>query len=373
MVWGAMIGMRTTSPTIAYFVTQHGFGHACRAAAVMAAFERRIPQVRFELFTNCPAWIFEDSLENEFGYYDVKADVGIVQRSPLQEDLVATRQELAVWMPFAPEMIDQLAKRLDDSKCQLVICDISALGIAAAKRAGLPSVLVENFTWDFIYASYLDRFPELEEFSTLFKEIYSQVDLHIQTQPLCNATENSIQVGPIRRHPRTHPTEIRAQLQIPSQAQMVILSMGGVPDRFLFLDRLPETIEPYLVIPGADDLTTSHHKVLLLPTRSQFFHPDLIQAADLVIGKAGYSTVAETYQAGVPFAYLVRPTWPETPALEHFIKSHMSSCPIGIKEYNDGRWLDILPDLLQLPRSKQEIENGADTVARVLCETYFSG
>ena len=39
-----------------------------------------------------------------------------------------------------------------------------------------------------------------------------------------------------------------------------------------------------------------------LPFESDFFHPDLVHAADLVVGKAGYSMIAEVWAAGVPFA-----------------------------------------------------------------------
>ena len=38
-----------------------------------------------------------------------------------------------------------------------------------------------------------------------------------------------------------------------------------------------------------------------LPFESDFFHPDLVHAADLVVGKAGYSMIAEVWAAGVPF------------------------------------------------------------------------
>ncbi|MBI5895745.1 MAG: hypothetical protein HZB24_07000, partial [Desulfobacterales bacterium] len=98
---------------------------------------------------------------------------------------------------------------------------------------------------------------------------------------------------PIARTPRTEPGEIRRRLKIPEGAPMVLLSMGGVPDQFQFLSRLPERIDAYIVIPGANNMSSPHPKVILLPTHSGYFHPDLLQAADLLIGKAGYSTIAE--------------------------------------------------------------------------------
>ena len=39
------------------------------------------------------------------------------------------------------------------------MCDISPLGLMVAERAGLPSVLVENFTWDWLYAPLVAQDP----------------------------------------------------------------------------------------------------------------------------------------------------------------------------------------------------------------------
>jgi hypothetical protein len=243
--------------------------------------------------------------------------------------------------------------------------------VAAAKGAGLPSVLIENFTWDFIYEHYFEQVPGLEVFSYYLKNIFSQADLHIQTTPVCRPAENAVPVGPISRVPKTAPAEIRARLKVPSDAKMVVVSMGGVPDQFLFLRHLPAAIEPYIIIPSADHLYCSHPKVILLPTHSTLFHPDLLLAADLLIGKAGYSTIAEVYHTGVPFGYVPRPQSPETPALERFIQDQLSAQAISAQEYTEGRWLAMLPKLLQLPRSRPPLENGADTVARLLYERFF--
>lgn len=358
----------TQPPAIAFFISNHGFGHACRAAAVMAAIERRAPQTRFELFTTCPKWLFEDTLANGFGYYEVQSDVGIVQRSALEEDWWATSRELSAWLPFHPDTIDRLAAHLQQTQCRLVVCDISAMGIAAAKAAGLPSVLIENFTWDYLYAPFFDQVPDLEIPTYCLKNIYSQVDLHIQTQPLCKHAADAIQVGPISRRPRTPATRIREQLNIPPEAKMVLVSMGGVPDRFDFLERLPAWIDAYLVIPGTQHISCDHEKVILLPAHSNYFHPDLIQAADLIVAKAGYSTIAEAYQAGLPFAYVARPQSPESPALEHFLDSRLASVRITPEQYNRGQWITMLPDLLKLSRNTSPAENGADKVARLLLE-----
>ena len=360
----------TSTPTFAYFITDHGFGHASRAAAVMAAMQRVSPRVRFELFTTCPRWIFEDSLQGGFGYQEVRADVGMVQRSPLEADLDATLRELEGWMPFDTTLIDRLAQAVTERQCRVVVCDISPLGVAVAKSASLPCVLIENFTWDWIYAPYLRQVPALAVHAEFFRNIYDAADLRIQTEPLCRAVDGAVRVAPISRAPRTAPEALRARLNIPTDARMVLVSMGGVPDRFQFLERLPAVLDAFIVIPGAGDMPRSHEKVIPLPARSGFFHPDLLRAADLLIGKAGYSTIAEAFHTGVPFGYIARTQSPESPALERFITACISSRPISTDDYTTGRWMEMLPELLALPRGPPAGPNGADEVSRLLWERY---
>jgi hypothetical protein len=360
------------SPTIAYFITPHGFGHASRAAAVMQALAGLAPGIRFELFTSCPQEIFTASLETDFGYHHTQTDIGLVQTSPLSEDLEATCRQLDHMLPFDPNLVDGLAGSILKLNCRLVICDIAPLGIAAARAAGLPSILVENFTWDWIYNGYLKAAPGLQPHVDYLSHIFRQADHHIQTRPLCRPVPGAVQTGPISRRARSPREQVRARLGIQGGDKMVLVSMGGVPDRFDFLCRLPEQIEPFLVIPGAGGRSSPHPKVRLLPTHSEFYHPDLMAAADALVAKAGYSTIAEAYQCGLPFCYVRRPQSPESDALEKFITRHLPTKTISPDSYADGTWINTLSDLLSMPRAVAQKENGAVHVAGMICRILES-
>lgn len=133
---------------IAYFITSHGFGHAARAVSVMSALAEKRPQVAFDIFTTVPEWFFSDSLVAPFTLHAILTDIGLVQQNPFQEDLPETLRCLDAMLPFEEALIENLASQLQRTHCRLVLCDIAPLGIAAALKAGIPSVLVENFTWD---------------------------------------------------------------------------------------------------------------------------------------------------------------------------------------------------------------------------------
>lgn len=353
---------------IAYFVTPHGFGHASRAAAVMAAVTDQAPHVTFEILTTCPKEIFSQSLQGSYGYHPMDVDIGVIQTSPLHEDLAATCKALDNWLPLREASIHHCAQQLKKMACVLAVCDISPMGIKAAAKAGIPSLLVENFTWDWIYDRYTPVAPCLVPHSSYLQTIYRQVDYRIQTHPLCQSHCDALTVAPISRKPRTDRTQTRKKLTIENTDKMILVTMGGVPDQSNYLASLPTRQGLYFVIPGTDGLPSPNEHIILLPTHGSFFHPDLILAADLIIGKVGYSTIAEIYQSGTPFGYVARPQSPESDPLEKFIKDRLSAQPIAAQAFDHGEWIDQLPQLLTLPRHQPAKRNGADQVADFICK-----
>jgi UDP-N-acetylglucosamine:LPS N-acetylglucosamine transferase len=102
--------------------------------------------------------------------------------------------------------------------------------------------------------------------------------------------------------------------------------------------------------------------------QSEFFHPDLINATDAVIGKVGYSTIAEIYQAGVAFGYIARPQFRESQFLVNYVAQEMTSLPITTAEFEQGQWLAMLPDLFALPRKNRPAQNGATLAAKFVLD-----
>ncbi len=349
---------------VAYFITPHGFGHAARAAAVMSALAAQNVALHFEIFTLVPRWFFEDSIPTRFTYHRTLTDIGLVQVSSLREDLRATVRQLQDWVPFTPERIAPLVRRLQRLHCELVLCDISPLGIAAARAAGLPSLLIENFTWDWIYRGYARSAPALRRASAYLNGVFATVDHHVQTEPVCLSQPAALVTRPVSRERKTPARVVRAQLGIPARAKVILITMGGIPEQHAFLDRLAQVPHVYFVIPGASSSVQRRGNLILLPHRSNWYHPDLLNASDAVVGKAGYSTVAEAYHAGVPFGYILRRSFRESPVLGQFIQAHMRGVEIAEEDFRGGAWLSILPDLLAFPRVSRGVENGARPIAR---------
>ncbi|UCG88173.1 MAG: hypothetical protein JSW71_06415, partial [Gemmatimonadota bacterium] len=113
---------------VALFVSPHGLGHAARICAVAEVLQTQRPPIQFEIFTKVPRWFFEQSLAAGFGYNDVLTDVGLVQETGLSEDLAETIQRLDAFLPFEERLVESLATRLVELRCELVVCDIAPLG-----------------------------------------------------------------------------------------------------------------------------------------------------------------------------------------------------------------------------------------------------
>lgn len=352
--------------SLAYLISPHGFGHAARACAVMNALYARDATLRFEIFTRVPRWFFAQSLHAPFTYHACLTDIGLAQDNALNENLPQTLKRLREFFPFDPPLIATLSAQVTRLKCRAVLCDIAPLGIVVARAAGLPSILIENFTWDWIYAGYGDA--RLAKYSAYLRGIFRAADYHIQTEPICAPRACDVATRPVAREPRAAPRATRARLGISPRARVVLITMGGTPSApaHAWLERLTQRAGVHFVIAGNYRRVERRDNVILVPPRSEFYHPDLAHASDAIIGKAGYSTVAEAYRAGVPFGYLAREKFREAKTMARFIETHVGGFEIAAADFASGDWLTRVEELLALPRRVCREPNGAEQIAEFL-------
>ncbi len=355
-----------SSARIAFFISPHGFGHAARASAVISVLQQRRPALHIDLYSQTPTWFFNDSLSGSYAHHELLTDVGLAQINPLEVDLPATLKRLDGFLPFSEDLLETQARQLKQSHCRLVVCDISPLGIAVAARAGIPSVLIENFTWDWIYKGYSTFDAPFAKHTEILKETFAKARFRIQVQPNCSLQPADLTTGPVSRKPKKSRQETREQLKIPDRKKLVLITMGGIPDTYRFLDPLRKFSDCCFLVPGSNVDMEVHGNLTLLPYHSRFHHPDLVQAADVVIGKVGYSTLAEVYHAGIPFGYFTRPGFRESDVLAAFVQEQMQGVALQGCEYRDGSWITRLPELLELPLIKRNDANGADCVVAFL-------
>jgi hypothetical protein len=245
--------------------------------------------------------------------------------------------------------------------------------LAAATAASLPSVLVENFTWDWIYARYPDAPSRLREHGRRLAEIFASADLRIQTDPISEHSPAAVSVRPVARSPRVEKEAVCATLGVPAADPMIVVSMGGVPWDYEDFSDFDHLDGAWVVVPGGSDrLPHRRGRLLLLPFHAEIYHPDLVAAADLVVSKLGYSTVAETFRAGAALAYVGRPRFPESPILARWVEGQMVAAEITEEALRDGTWIGAVDVLLESPRRKPDEPNGAVLAADAILEKFGS-
>lgn len=351
--------------SLAAFVSPHGFGHAARTSAILAAAHRR-SGARVQLFTSAPRWFFEESIAGIFDYHFVESDVGFRQKSALHVDLPATIEALGSHLPFDEALVDRLTERVTEAKCHAVLCDISALGIAVADRAGVPSVLVENFRWAWLYEPLGQPGSALHDFGRTIDAWVDRADHRLQARPVCERVEGHELIDPVSRERRLDRASSRAALGIEGDGPVVVVTMGGYGEDLPFLERLAATSGITFVVTGVP-ASRSVGNLRLFDNNTPLFMPDVLHAADAVVAKLGYGTVSEVWREGLPLAGVTRPDFREMMSLEAFAEEELSGFVVSSEDFREGRWVDRLPELLACPR-RPHPGGGADRAAEVLLE-----
>lgn len=357
------LGTLCAVPPLLYLVSPHGFGHAARAAAVIEALVRRRPSLEVDIATTVPEWFFADSLSVPYHWHAVETDVGLVQRSPFEEDVAATAERLETLLGSGA--LERLASRFAERRPAAVVADIAPLGLELAARLRRPGVLVENFTWEFVYRAYDGP---LAPWAERFGRATAGAGLRIQTEPWCEGAPGALRVAPVSRAPRVTPDAVRRRLGVAAGGPLVLVSMGGVPWRPTGLERLAGCPGVAVVVPGCGPEVRRRGSLVPLPHRSGFHHPDLVAAADLVVAKLGYSTLAEAWAAGTPIGYVPRSRFPESAVLARWAEQELSAARLELDELESGAWVERLDELLAMPRGPVRTDGGAGPAAAAILD-----
>jgi hypothetical protein len=203
------------------------------------------------------------------------------------------------------------------------------------------------------------------------RAMFARADFHIQTEPIVDVVDCDFTSEVVSRKPRRTRAETRTALGLDPEERVVLVS-GGIPPDGGLAERLEAMCDVRVVVTGLGDTIATRSGLVCLPYASGFYHPDLVAASDAVVGKLGYSTVAEVYHAGVPYAYIARERFRESTSLEAFVQSEMPCRRIAPREYLEGEWVSGLPELAALPAMARDIANGADQIAEFLDSTVLA-
>jgi hypothetical protein len=317
-------------PTICYYLSDYGFGHAARAIGVIRALIEVQHDLRIIVKTSGPVDLVRRSLDHSrISVIDSRNECDVIHIEGASDvDRAATRTAFLSWIGIWDEYVSREVAFCRDHNVDLILSDITPQAFVVAETLGIPGVAISNFTWEKIYQNL---FRDREEVGRL-RDAYDMASYAciLPFEIGMERLSRSERVGLVSRRITVSRMDMRRRL-------------GFSDDDFLiFLGRSPTLSDTYL--PGIDrhglchDLastTGSYEKIMdhlsgsfrrgdttvsirreqtiryIVPSgvtfpgatsipSSETESQNWIGMCDCVVTKCGYSTISEAVQARIP-------------------------------------------------------------------------
>ncbi len=323
---------------IAFYISTHGFGHAAREQAVIQELAQRGVQVYVRTAT--PAKFYAAAHH----YHQERYDIGVIMPSVMQVDAAATFAWYSDFLQRQPEIIEREAAFIREQAIQLVAVDMPSIGCEIAARANVPSVVLTHFTWDWVYEHYLPDFPHYQFIVDSIKASYGKTTLALE-MPFAHELDMfpHVEKIPLVINPITKTrAEICADFAIPADHKIALPGMGGQGWGSGDISALRDFKNwIFLLTPDAYEQVKAIPHCRCVPMDYPGYH-NLIAAADVVIGKAGWSTIAEAIGHRTPMIYTLNDNWRENSILDAALRTYGSSLYIPKADFEQGAWLMAL-------------------------------
>jgi L-arabinokinase len=321
---------------IVFHVSGHGFGHASRDGEVIDAIFERDPGAIVVVRTSAPAWLFAGA-RRPVEVQPAETDTGLSQIDSLRFDEQDTVRRAADFYATFAQRVDQEAALLGSLHADVVVGDIPPIAFAAAERAGVPSVAIGNFTWDWIYGAYgaFDRHPSvLPTIRAAYRAATSGLRLpfHGGFEPMAGVIED---IPLVARRSRRDAADTRRMLGLSSDRPVVLASFGAYGARL-----------PLDTIRATNDFTLLADERLL---RDGLRYEDLVAAADVVVSKPGYGIASECVANGTALVYASRGEFAEYDVLVAEMPRVLRCREIAQQDLFAGRWSEAVSAVLAQP------------------------
>ncbi len=342
------------------YVSGHGFGHATRLCEVLAAVRARAPALPIAFVGTVPERLVRRAVSPPLTVRHQQVDVGLVQRDALAFDEPATAAACAAFEATWEERVEAEVAYLRAQGARAVLGDIPALPFEAAARAGLPSLALGNFSWDWIYRHLAPRQPSLATSAARAAAAYATVGLLLELPFAAGLTAFPVRerVGMVARRPRVERREARRRLGLDGRPAALV-SFGGIGLPGLSRAALERDAGIRWLLP--DELPEARLEALGLG------YPDLVGAADVVVTKPGYGIVSDAIGAGTRLVYTERGDFPEYPVMVTELPRWLAAVHLSNAELRAGRVGGAVRRVLELSMpAPPPLDGAAHAAVRVL-------
>ena len=334
-------------------------------SAVISQLSKKTKSLEVHIFGQTPSWFWSSNLPHNciVRVIEEVTDVGLVQQGPFHHSLIDTHSRISQWLSFSESQLAKPLSLLANQDPHLILCDISPLGIELANRLKIPSILMENFTWDWIYRSYLNQYRQFGQVIDQLNMIYLKADLRIQCFPFCEKKDNCPSINPIFRPSKLGSDVVYSKLGLNSNDKYSILTTGGNAMKHQISEYYKDI---YIVIPGDYPSIKRTNQFIHVPMNWDVPFIDLVKSSQLVIGKAGYGTVSECWGMNIPFLGVFRHNFPESKVLRKFCHENLCFNEISQSSFLSGSWLENCKEYKPIQKMNQPKLNGAIQAADLI-------
>jgi hypothetical protein len=361
---------------VCFYISGHGFGHASRQIEIVNALGAASPSTPILIRTSAQRWLFDRTLRVPVQLVPGECDTGVVQLDSLHLDAAETIRRAANFHRTLPDRARVEAGFLRDHGVTLVIADAPPLACAAASAAGLPAVVVSNFTWDWIYEGYVHEIDQAPGLVDTLREIYALADAGWRL-PMHGGFETIaplLDVPFVARHARHPRSEVREICRLPGDTPVALVSFGGYGVRDIDLARL-DCLDRYVVLVTHDGTFEGPvPRGVALVAEPQLYsagfrYEDVVAAVDVVMTKPGYGIISECVANDTALLYTSRGRFAEYDVLVREMPRYLRCGYIDHAGLFAGRWVEALDAVLSMPPPPERPPtNGAEVVGRMIRE-----
>jgi uncharacterized protein (TIGR00661 family) len=304
--------------TIAYYISDYGYGHASRSVAVIRKLLNN-PDVKIIICHSFALPFIKESIDSErVRYRKVKTDIGYyLEKDSIYPDKGRLLEEYKKFVLDWDIQIKREREFLQQNKIDLVVSDISPLPFEAAESLGIPTVGISNFTWYSAYQGLIDD----EELGT-FKNAYAKMSYFYSLAGCQEKWGNgSIEYSFFSRTiDKKEVQRIKSLVNPEGNKKIVFLGLGMKID-VGSLEQLPILDNPNCIFLVSSNVQVNRQNVFQIPI-DYIESQNYIAASDLVISKAGWGMIGEAVSAKVPLLILNRPSMKEDQNTIQYLKHH---------------------------------------------------
>jgi hypothetical protein len=368
-------------PTLVFYISGHGFGHASRQVEILNVLGATRPDLTLHLRTSVSPDLLARTLRVPYRLTPVECDVGIVQSTSLSHDDEATVRKTMAFHATLADRADQEARGLD-SDVVAIVGDIPALAFEVASRLNVPSIAIGNFTWDWIYETYAHLPTAAPWLVPRIRDAYRHATLALEL-PFgagFDVFPAHRQIPLIARRPTRSREDTRHQFALPLDRPAALVSFGGYGLPSLDLSAL-DCLAAWTIV--TTDLSTAasstppEHVVRLNEREffeSGFRYEDLVAAVDVVVTKPGYGIIAECIAGGTAMLYTSRGQFREYDLLVEHLPRYVRARFIHQEDLFGGAWTHALADVVALPPPPETLStDGAEVAAAAVLDVISRG